>query len=240
MISVCMATYNGERYVLEQLRSILVQLGQKDEVIVCDDSSTDNTCSLVKSIQDERIRLFHTAFHHHKWNFEYALQQAQGDIIFLSDQDDVWLPNKIAVGVQALEKYDLVMLNSTLTDEVMNVIEPSFFAYYHSGPGLLKNVLLCTYFGSHMAFRRNVLEAALPFPTSKSVFHDVWLGLVAEKIGEVLFDSTPTMYYRRHDNAPTQISDNILTRSKRNIFVKLWDRIVILTHILFFQFKHKQ
>ena len=90
MISVCMATYNGEKYIEEQLKSILSQLGENDEVIVSDDSSTDNTLAIVESFNDVRIKIFpNNKFHSPIFNFENALKQATGDYIFLSDQDDV-------------------------------------------------------------------------------------------------------------------------------------------------------
>lgn len=84
MNSVCVATYNGEKYIEEQLRSILIQLRPDDEVIVSDDGSTDRTCAIVESLADPRIRLLHHNGHDFKQNFVHALQHAQGEYIFLS------------------------------------------------------------------------------------------------------------------------------------------------------------
>src|SRR6266702_1070934 len=96
-ISVCMATHNGARYIRQQLETILFQLGPDDEVVVSDDSSTDETIAIIKSFADQRIRLFeNNTFYSSIFNFENALRRATGDIIVLSDQDDIWLDNKIA------------------------------------------------------------------------------------------------------------------------------------------------
>ena len=89
MISVCMATYNGEKYLREQVGSILTQLGENDELVVSDDGSTDSTIDILKSYNDPRIKIFiNTGRHGVNSNFENALRHADGDYIFLSDQDD--------------------------------------------------------------------------------------------------------------------------------------------------------
>ena len=239
MISVCVATYNGERFVEEQLRSILSQLGPEDEVIVSDDESTDRTLDIVASLEDPRIRVLHSTAHYFKWNFHNALQAAKGNIIFLSDQDDVWLQGKVEKCVKALEDVDLVIHDSRVVDNDMNVVHPSFFRFYGSGPGLLKNSLNNTYFGSCMAFRRSVLEAALPFPKSNEIGHDIWLGLVAEMTGKVQFLDEPLLLYRRHDLSRTNLTQSLLNRSKRSIVTKVWSRFVVLYHVAYFKLKNK-
>ena len=239
MISVCVATYNGERFVEEQLRSILSQLGPEDEVIVSDDESTDRTLDIVASLEDPRIRVLHSTAHYFKWNFHNALQAAKGNIIFLSDQDDVWLQGKVEKCVKALEDVDLVIHDSRVVDNDMNVVQPSFFRFYGSGPGLLKNSLNNTYFGSCMAFRRSVLEAALPFPKSNEIGHDIWLGLVAEMTGKVQFLDEPLLLYRRHDLSRTNLTQSLLNRSKRSIVTKVWSRFVVLYHVAYFKLKNK-
>ena len=94
MISVCIATYNGEKYIKEQLLSILPQLGKKDEVIISDDHSTDNTLDIVKGLNDNRIKIvMNNREKGYTSNFENALSYAIGDYIFLSDQDDIWMSN---------------------------------------------------------------------------------------------------------------------------------------------------
>lgn len=101
MVSVCLATYNGEKYIRQQIESILPQLSAADEIVVSDDESTDQTVPILESFNDSRIHIYIHKRRNEKvvWdyathNFENALSHAKGDYIFLSDQDDVFLPEK--------------------------------------------------------------------------------------------------------------------------------------------------
>ena len=232
MNTVCVATYNGEKYIAEQLQSILSQLNEEDEVIVSDDGSQDRTCEIVESFQDKRIRLLHNDAHHFKWNFIHALKHAQGVYVFLSDQDDVWLEGKYETCCKLLEEYDLVVTDSIVTDEELTPIESSFFRFYHSGKGLFKNAVQNTYFGACMAFRKSLLQRAFPFPQTNEVGHDIWLGLVAEMTGKPYFLEKPFLLYRRHQAALTTLSGPVLKRSGRSLWVKLWSRVVVLWEVL--------
>ena len=187
-ISVCMATYNGEKYIRRQLESILVQLSPNDEVVISDDSSTDGTVGIIKGFSDPRIRLFeNNAFFSPIFNIENALKKASGKIIVLSDQDDIWLDNKIAIirrefpdGQAGIR---LIVLDGRIIDEREAVMHDSIFRRINSGKGLLKNIYDNTYMGCCMAFRRDLLNIALPFPKNIPM-HDMWLGLLAE-LGEL-------------------------------------------------------
>lgn len=109
MISVCMATYNGEKYIKEQLKSILKQLGPCDEVVISDDGSKDNTKDVIDSIEDKRIHYYvNSGTHGFTHNFENALRHASGNFIFLSDQDDIWMDNKVSIVMEALKTADFV------------------------------------------------------------------------------------------------------------------------------------
>ena len=237
MNSVCVATYNGELFIDQQLRSILAQIAPEDEVIISDDGSTDNTLKIVDSIGDKRIRIRHSNAHYFKDNFIEAMYEAKGDIIFLSDQDDVWLPGKYERCIKELEEVDLVCTNSEMTDGELNIIEPNFFSIYHSGPGVFKNAMNNTYYGSCMAFRRSLLKAALPMPSTREIGHDIWLGLVAEMTGKVRFIDTPYLLYRRHEDAKTS-TNGLLHRSKRPLWLKIWSRVVVLYYVSKFKLNH--
>lgn len=230
MNSVCVATYNGERYIEEQLRSILSQIAEDDEIIISDDDSTDGTLKIVESIGDKRIRIRHSHAHYFRDNFVEAMGEAKGEIIFLSDQDDVWLPGKYKRCLEELKEVDLVCTNSIMTDSELKVIEPNFFHIYHSGAGLIKNTINNTYYGSCLAFRRSLLAYALPMPATHEIGHDIWLGLVAEMTGKVRFIETPYLLYRRHEDTTTKTT-SLIGRSKRPFWRKIWSRIVVVYNI---------
>src|ERR1700712_112451 len=125
MVSVCMATYNGENYIQAQLDSILKQIAAGDEVVISDDSSSDKTLDIIRSIPDPRIRLFAgNRFRDPIKNFQNCLKLASGDYIFLSDQDDVWLEGKYEKMTQLLLEYDLVISDSIIVDEKLEQIAP--------------------------------------------------------------------------------------------------------------------
>lgn len=231
-ISVCMATYNGERFIREQLDSILKQLDAGDELVVSDDSSTDGTVEILKEYQekDSRIRLFPgQKFRDPIQNFQSALCHATGEWIYLADQDDVWLENKILEINKELESYDLILHDSILTNEKLETLHPSFFRYFGSGKGILKNLIRSSYYGSCMAFRRRILDAALPFPLTKEIGHDLWLGWVAEIIGKVKLVEKPFLLYRRHTATFTPRG---MGGSQRNLFQIAKGRLVMV-HELF-------
>jgi glycosyltransferase involved in cell wall biosynthesis len=201
MISVCMATYNGSRYVVEQVNSILSQLADGDELIVSDDQSTDNTLALLEALQDTRLVLLaNTKKLGIIGNFENALKRAKGDYIFLADQDDVWLPSKVKVSMEYLQEFHLVQTDATIVDADLNPLHQSLFKLKGSGNGFLRNLWVNNYVGCTMAFRRSVLEVALPFPCDIPM-HDQWLGLIADLVFTTHFVPQPLVLYRRHDLA---------------------------------------
>ena len=213
-ISVCMATYNGERFIKDQIESIIVQLGINDELIISDDSSTDNTLKIISRFNDSRIKVFNShTFRSATRNFENALSYATGDVIFLSDQDDVWFPHKMRIMMLYLQKYDLVVSNCDFIDEFGKPMGESFFENFRSGPGLLKNFIKNTFLGNCMAFRRTVLDKALPFPehlhraTRYLIYQDVWLGLLANALFRVKFIPEKLSGFRRHASnaSPTEM-----------------------------------
>jgi glycosyltransferase involved in cell wall biosynthesis len=208
-ISVCMTTYNGEKFIRRQLETILVQLAQNDEVIISDDSSVDRTVDIIKEFKDQRIRLYeHNLFYSPIYNLENALKKSSGEIIVLSDQDDVWMDNKITVVRRELSDVNngikLIVIDGQIVDEHEIVIHDSIFERINSGKGLLKNIYDNTYMGCCMAFSRDLLEVTLPFPKNIPM-HDMWLGLLAELFGTVKFIQEKTIKYRRHEASVTNL-----------------------------------
>ncbi len=201
MISVCIATYQGEKYIREQLASILCQLADDDEIIVSDDGSTDRTLDIIRQMADHRIKIVEGPHRHSPTlNFERALQEARGEYIFLADQDDVWKPDKVQVCMQWLKHYSCVVSDAEVTDHQLRLLHPSLYALMGVRPGRLYNTVWKNgYTGCCMAFRRNVLEASLPFPQDIPM-HDIWIGNVAAYQYNVKFISEKLVLFRRHDH----------------------------------------
>ena len=228
MISVCMATYNGEKFIEEQLLSILKQLGEDDEVIVSDDSSTDRTLDIISGIGDHRVRIFGgCSFHSPKLNFENALKHSKGDHIYLSDQDDIWEDRKISVTEDYLTDNDLVVSDATIIDADGNVLRDSFFRLMNSGRGYLKNLCNNTYMGCCMAFDRRLLEICLPFPRSIPM-HDSYIGLMAELCGSPVFIPDKLVRHRRHGGNASTTGE----RSTSTTWEKLRNRYWLLSATL--------
>ena len=200
MISVCVATYNGEKFIREQIESILCQLSSDDEIIVSDDGSTDGTIVIINCIGDKRIRIIEGPRKHSPtFNFENALKEAKGDYIFLADQDDVWKTNKVEVCMKWLQKYDCVVSDAEVTDSNLNPLYPSLYAIMQVRQGHIYNTVWKNgYTGCCMAFRRNILEASLPFPKDIPM-HDIWIGNVAAYKYNVKFISEKLVLFRRHN-----------------------------------------
>lgn len=216
MISVCIATRNGSRYVGEQLNSILPQLSPADEIIISDDCSSDDTIEIIRSFNDPRIKIFQRE---HSVgivsNFEDSLQASKGDIIFLADQDDVWLPGKVHALSTALKHVDLVISDCELVDQSLKPLSQDNIRKFKTKKGLLRNLVRNSYMGCCMAFQRHVLEKALPFPKDIPM-HDVWIGIVAEMYFRVSMVPEKLVLHRRHQhNASTTGMISQLTLRKQ-------------------------
>lgn len=246
MISVCIATHNAEKYIVEQLESILIQLSKEDEVIISDDGSTDNTIDLIRSLNDDRIRILRyqhkndytnehlSSYYYATANFYNALLAAKGDVIFLSDQDDKWKNNKVEISLSYLQKYDIVCSNFSVIDGAGNLVMESF---WENGTfermSLLHMLKYLPFRGCCLAFKRKVLENALPFP-KKLFLHDCWLGLNALLSHyHYKFIDEPLIQYRRH-------GDNVSSLESSNSFgFKVTYRLRILYQIFLLKIVRK-
>jgi glycosyltransferase involved in cell wall biosynthesis len=209
-VSVCMAAYNGERYIEAQLKSIVRQLKDDDEVVIVDDCSRDATCKRIVELNDVRIRLLR-----HAKNlgvvrtFEDALRSATGDILFLCDDDDLWAESKVE---RFLEEFDkdanaqIVISRARLIDEAGAYLadgrwnrEGKFVA------GFWRNVMMNHYQGSAMALRASLLGQVLPLPDRCSFMHDAWIGTRNAWLGgKTVFIDDDLLLYRRHAQNATR------------------------------------
>lgn len=230
-ISICIATYNGERYIKEQIDSILEQIDDNDEIIISDDNSTDNTVNIIKKYSDRRIKIyFNSGKKGYTSNFENALKMARGKYIFLSDQDDKWVPEKVQVCLKYLENgFDMVISDCLIGDENINIIENSYFEFRNAKEGFWNNIIKASYLGCCMAFNRKILTRALPFPkNSKYLPHDLWLGLIGYAFFNVSKINNKLIIYRRHN----ENASNGGGKSKNSFIIKIYIRIYAIINIL--------
>lgn len=234
-ISVVLCSYNGGRFIAEQVRSILSQTHPVTELIIADDASTDNTIAVIEALalNDNRIRIIRNEENiGFSANFEKALQSAQQELIAIADQDDIWNERKIEI------------LLSELSDSASLIYCDS--VRFHTAPPLYPVVnkknrriagnnpksiaMFNTISGHAMIIRRSLLTEALPFP--KGVYYDWWLALVAMCTGDVEFVPEVLVYQREHDSNVT-LQDRLSETELRRRF-----RIMLDTHLLHFKNVH--
>ncbi|WP_026714549.1 glycosyltransferase family 2 protein [Flavobacterium daejeonense] len=230
MISVCMATYNGEKYIEEQLASILNQLSIDDEVIISDDHSTDKTLEIIRELNDSRIKIFNNLGIGVVQNFENAIKNASGDLIFLSDQDDIWEPNKVRVCLDDFRMgYDLILSDCSIFESTTGeIIEESFFKFNASKKGISNNIIKNSYIGCCMAFTNELKQKALPFPKTIPM-HDSWIGLIGEIFFKVNYNNSKLIRYRRHLE---NVSFTATGKSKFSFRKKFAFRVLLIYHLL--------
>lgn len=251
-ISVCIPTYNGEKYIKEQLDSILIQLSHNDEIIISDDCSNDNTLAIINAINDPRIKIVT----HEKIevkgnktevnvglvsnNLQNALKYAQGDIIYLADQDDIWKEGRVS---KTLPFFDdematakVVVCDCTIIDDDRNVINSSYFSCIKAKDSFFNTIYKNPYLGCCMCFNKELLKKSFPFPR-KSIGHDLWIGLIGRIYGKVVFVEESLVLYRRHDMAVSTSgavsNTSLLFKIKYRIYLLLALLKKILSKVLF-------
>lgn len=210
MISIAMTTYNGEKYIREQLDSILNQTYKNFELIICDDFSTDSTVKIIKSYIDPRIKLFinekNIGF---KKNFEKAIKLCTGEYIALSDQDDIWENNKLELCINNIGEHDLICTNS-------EIINSENISQHYTMKDVLKikkipndqfkifSHLVFTNFvqGSTILAKRDFILSTLPIPENFS-YHDYWFGVMASMNNGIKYLDICTLNYRKHESQIT-------------------------------------
>ncbi len=219
-ISVVIATYNGSATICKQIDSILNQCVKCDEIIICDDCSTDDTVAVVtQKYSDESVHVFVNNVNLGVIKtFENGINKARGNYIFLADQDDYWIETKIQVQLAKMKEMEflygidkpmLVVHDAIIVDGNENVIANSLWELSGASPGntnLPSTILRNTYTGCMMLLNRPLLNISLPFP-ELGIYHDHWLGIVAQSYGKIATVEQPLMYYVRHgENATNVIS----------------------------------
>ena len=232
MISVCLATFNGSKFLIQQINSILPQIGLNDELIIVDDASTDSTLQILESFTDIRIKLFKNEFNLGVIKtFEKAIRLSNGEFIFLSDQDDIWLPCHVDLMIKKFEEKncDVVASNFSIIDVNNNVF------------GCMKNPLVESdsnnnfkniykifsgemyYYGCCMAFRRKLIPIILPFPKFIES-HDLWLGKIGNVLNSIIHVEDILLYRRIHGNNVSVV--------KRSFFRKFVSRLLFFLSII--------
>lgn len=208
LVSIALCTYNGEKYLAEQLNSVLAQTYKNLEIVIVDDASTDDTFLILQEYADkhECIKLFRNNSNlGFTKNFEKAIKLCQGIFIALCDQDDIWHPNKIALQVAAMDEEVMVYHDSEFVQEngqpmnkkmsdVVNLYsgdQPEVFLFFNCVSG-------------HSIMMRKVLaEVALPLPAG--YFHDWWIAYVATNMGSIKALPQSLVKYRQHSKSDTNI-----------------------------------
>lgn len=206
-VSVCMASYRGASYISEQLESILEQLDEHDEIVIVDDASPDNTVEIIRSVADPRIRLIESRGNRgYVRAFETAVLASRGSFVFLSDQDDVWVPGRVAAMVQALQSVRVVASNFEILGGHARPWIPPLSSTWDRRPWAnLVGIMVGyrAYYGCGMAFRRDMLPIFTPIPPYLRESHDLWLAICGNLAGSVAHLEQATLLRRLHDSNET-------------------------------------
>lgn len=227
-ISVCMATFNGEAFIAEQVLSILEQLNPSDELIVVDDCSSDSTVAIIRNIGDPRISIYENDHNQREVSsFSRAISLARNEIVFLTDQDDVWIPGRVRLMTQRLIESgaDFLCSNFNWTDAAGAPLDVCFdgVSAAHSTRHLQNIVDIfigkTNYFGCAMAFRHSFVPVIVPIPAFVES-HDLWIALASNLARSNVHIDELTLLKRQHGrNATNTVSTRALQR-------KLWSRAI--------------
>lgn len=215
-ISIAMCTYNGQAFLGEQLESIAAQTRPPDEMVICDDNSNDTTVKMIETFASTAsfpVRLYINSCNLGSTkNFEKAIDLCYGDLIALSDQDDVWSKHKLKKledTFSASPEVGLVFTDADLIDEAsldLNLSLWQSFEFDRPEQELIKRGKAFEVFiqrnvatGATMAFRSSLREFFLPIPSDLPyMIHDGWIALVASAVAQVALIYQPTIKYRLH------------------------------------------
>jgi glycosyltransferase involved in cell wall biosynthesis len=198
-----MAAYNGARHIGEQISSILPELGEHDELIIVNDHSTDNTSEIIRGFGDGRIRLIEAESNAgYVRTFERALGEARGEFVFLSDQDDIWIPGRVELMISALAENAMVVSNCEHVDGPLGSFHELRLKSSDS-PHAVRNILGIVigyrlHWGCATAFRASMLRQILPFPSYMNESHDQWIAMVGNVNKSIVYLEDDTIKHRLH------------------------------------------
>lgn len=209
MISIALATYNGSKYIQEQLDSVLAQSMDNFEIIICDDCSTDNTMKILQeySTKDGRIHIYsNSANVGFKKNFEHILSLCRGEYIAFCDQDDIWEPNHLEILYNNIGNNDCIGANSLIIDKNGVSQGKTLLEHWHihvmpkDAEQLFQHELHSNVIqGTASLIRSSLVKQALPIPDSVK-YHDYWFALIAGLNGKCAYINDVVLKYRRHSS----------------------------------------
>ncbi|MCC2058817.1 glycosyltransferase family 2 protein, partial [Raoultella ornithinolytica] len=213
-IEVLLATYNGEKFVREQIYSVLNNFdkisGYECKILVSDDKSTDKTVQIIKSLQEQEPRILFLDGEKKggvRSNFYYLLEHADADYVFFCDQDDLWLPDKISVFLERFKSEEVsyngpILVHSDLcvADANLSPINVSMFDYQkiNKNPSFVELIVSNSVTGCVMACNRELIEGVKKSQIQNSIMHDWYIGLYASAFGRILFIEKSFILYRQH------------------------------------------
>lgn len=227
LISIAMTTYNGEKYLKEQIDSILAQTYTNFELIVCDDCSTDNTHSILEEYaeKDQRIKIyFNDSNLGFIKNFEQSLRFCTGDFVALADQDDVWTKNHLELLLSRIGEHDIACSNSIIVNKNLEPLNMDMKTSCHftSVPNDNSDLFFYFLFGNNFVqgaaslIKRDFLLKCLPIPEFV-IFHDHWFGINAAACNGIAYIEDSTLFYRQHGNNITQSANKVFQKTANAI-----------------------
>jgi glycosyltransferase involved in cell wall biosynthesis len=236
--SVCMATYNGEQFITEQLDSILHQIGDADEIIVFDDHSTDRTPLLLAQYASEKRLKVYSNPHNLGVckTFEAAMYKASGKYVVLSDQDDIWMPGRHENMIAAMAAENLMVVTGNFKVLQDSVISHSYASVEaKSSKHYLRNILRIFsgrsgYFGCVMAFDSRLKKYLLPLP-SITESHDLWLAIIANLLRSNIHIDDVVLTRKLHGNNASSVKRSF-RKKIRSRAIYLAEVTILLTRIL--------
>lgn len=200
-VQILMSTYNGEKFLKEQLESLLRQTYQNLEILVRDDGSKDGTCEILREYEKKYSNV-HVYLEDNVGvtkSFFELLKKSDADYIAFSDQDDVWLEEKVEKAVEklkTLEEPALYCSNKILVDSELNIIAEN--NHKKLIPGFENAVVECICTGCTSMMNRSLAENIKEHIPKRAIIHDWWCYLVASYLGKVIFDDNSYIWYRQH------------------------------------------